>query len=88
MDIKEIRLKSAKVEFQAKSDPAFLKRLRDDPMAVLQAEGLDYPAAQELTAQLRDPVALAARCPDKCDPLSCIVTTCCWFTLEQTETES
>jgi hypothetical protein len=86
MDIKEIRLKSAKIEFQAKSDPAFLKQLRDDPMAVLQAEGLDYDAAQELTSQLEgDPAHLAARCPGKCDPLSCIVTTCCWFTLEEAQ---
>jgi hypothetical protein len=85
MDIREIRLKSAKVEFQAKSDPAFLKRLRDDPLAVLQAEGFDYPVAQELKSQLQDPAFLAGRCPDKCDPLSCIVTTCCWFTLEETD---
>ena len=84
MDIKEIRLKAAKVEFQAKSDPAFLKRLKNDPIAVLQGEGLDYSAAQEVASQLTDdPTVQEARCPGKCDPLSCIVTTCCWFTLEE-----
>ena len=86
MDIKEIRLKAAKVEFLAKSDATFLKRLQEDPMAVLQAEGFDYPGAEKLTSQLRsDPAELAEQCPGKCDPLSCIVTTCCWFTLEETK---
>jgi hypothetical protein len=82
MDIKEIRLKSAKVEFQAKSDPAFLKRLQDNPLAVLQAEGFDYSTAQELTSQLRaDPAAKAGMCAE-CDPATCWVTACCWYTLE------
>jgi hypothetical protein len=82
MDIKEIRLKSAKIEFQAKSDPAFLQRLKADPIAVLKAEGFDYPIAQELASQLRgDSHTKASSCPDGiCDPLTCIVTSCCWFT--------
>jgi hypothetical protein len=84
MDIREIRLKLAKVEFQAKSDAAFLERLRDDPLAVLQAEGFDYSTAQEITSQLRDPAALRQRCPpDLCDPLTCVITACCFFTLDQ-----
>jgi hypothetical protein len=83
MDINEVRLKSAKVEFQAKSDPAFLKRLKDDPIAVLQAEGFDYSVAQNLATQLRgDPNEKAAMCSD-CDPLTCIVTACCWYTTEE-----
>ena len=77
MDVTEVRQKSLKVEFKAKSDPAFLKRLQDDPVAVLQAEGFDLTAAQEVASQLRDdPTAVAG----KCDPLTCIVTTCTWFT--------
>lgn len=83
VDIKHVRLTAAKIEFQAKSDPAFLKRLKDDPIAVLQAEGLDYSVAQDFASQLRGDVvaARASHCPDSlCDPLTCIVTACCWFT--------
>jgi hypothetical protein len=83
MDIKEIRLMSAKVEFQAKSDPAFLKRLQDDPMAVLQAEGFDYAVAQDLTTQLRGDQAAKLRMCADCDPLTCLVTACCWYTTEE-----
>jgi hypothetical protein len=92
VDIKAIRLAAAKIEFQAKSDPAFLKRLKDDPIAVLQAEGLDYSVAQEFASQLRgDPLTTrASHCPDSlCDPLTCLVTACCWYTtVEPVEPEA
>jgi hypothetical protein len=78
MDITEIRQKSVKVEFQAKSDPAFLKRLQADPVAVLQEEGFDLPTAQEVASQLRGDEASVVG--GKCDPLTCIITTCRWFT--------
>jgi hypothetical protein len=82
MNIKEVRLLSAKVEFQAKSDPAFLKRLQDDPVAVLQAEGFDYPTAQEIATQLRTDSAVPAEMCPECDTVTCWVTACCWYTLE------
>ena len=75
MDIKEIRQKTVKVEFQAKSDPAFLKRLQEDPVAVLQAEGFDLTTAQEVASQLRgDPIT------KWCDGITCYITSCSFFT--------
>ena len=77
MDVTEVRQKALTVEFKAKSDAAFLKRLREDPVAVLQAEGFDLTTAQKVSSQLQDDPAAG---PGKCDPATCLFTTCRWFT--------
>jgi hypothetical protein len=79
-ELREIRLKAAEVEFRAKSDTRYFKRLQDDPEQVLREEGFDDPTVQEFAAQLRgkpDP------CGDFCDGLTCIITSCCFFTMDR-----
>jgi hypothetical protein len=80
MDIKDVRLLAAKVEFKAKSDSAYLERLKKDPVKVLQDEGFEYPMAMEVTSQLRGETMDEARACSICDGPTCIVTGCCWFT--------
>jgi hypothetical protein len=80
MDLKDIRKRSSQVEFKAKSDPAFLKRLQEDPVTVLQKEGFDPPTAREVASQLRgDAVS------KWCDGVTCIVTSCSFFTANPPE---
>jgi hypothetical protein len=85
-EVTAVRRKVAEVEFRAKADASFLAQLREDPIRVLQTEGFDDPMAHELSSQLRGEVPQAAdeassMCAD-CDPFTCIVTSCCWFTTE------
>ncbi len=74
--IAAIRQKAAEIEFRAKSDAMYFDRLRRDPETVLLEAGFDEATRTEFKVQLRgsDP------CPKICDPLSCIITGCCWFT--------
>jgi hypothetical protein len=76
-EIQKIRLKAAEVEFRAKSDVLFFKRLQDDPEQVLRAEGFDDPTTQEFVSELQGD---SGRCGDFCDGLTCIITSCCFFT--------
>ena len=81
-DLSELRLKVVEVEFRAKSDEAYLERLRADPVGVLQTHGFDDPMAERLASELRGEYATEASepgCP-KCDPFTCIITGCCFFT--------
>jgi hypothetical protein len=77
--ISEIRRKIAEVEFRAKSEALYFKRLQDDPEQVLREEGFDEPTAREFLAQLRG--ERDNPCGDFCDGLTCIITSCCFFTL-------
>jgi hypothetical protein len=77
-EIYQIRLKAAEVEFRAKSDSMYFKRLQDDPERLLREEGFDEPTVDEFVAQLK---AEADPCGDICDGLSCLVTICCYYTL-------
>lgn len=83
-EISEIRLKVVEVEFRAKSDESYLQRLRDDPLGVLKDAGFEDPTAEQLAAELSGDygaVEQADRGCSKCDPFTCIVTGCCFFTL-------
>jgi hypothetical protein len=83
-EVSEVRLKLAEVEFRAKSDESYLKRLQDDPSGVLKAAGFDDPMVQELTAQLTGDYEQFANRADGCsvcDPWTCWITGCCHFTL-------
>jgi hypothetical protein len=71
-------MKAAEVEFRAKSDAMYFKRLQDDPERVLRDEGFDEPTVDEFAAQLRGD--RPNPCGDWCDGLTCIVTSCCFFT--------
>lgn len=84
--ISETRLKLAQLEYRVKSDLVFHQQLKDDPVGKLQAEGFDDPMAQRIAGQLTGAVD-HPECPeDICDPWTCIVTGCCWWTLvEPTE---
>ncbi len=77
--IAEIRLKAAEVEFRAKSSTLYFKQLQEYPDRVLSEAGFDAPTASVFIAQLRgerdDP------CGDICDGITCLVTSCCWWTL-------
>jgi hypothetical protein len=76
--ISAIRKKAAEIEFRAKSDAMYFERLRRDPDEVLLEAGFDEFTRNEFKAQLG---ASPGPCPvDVCDPLSCIITSCCWFT--------
>lgn len=76
--ISAIRMMAAEIEFRAKSDSIYLQRLRDDPEKVLTEAGFDEMTRAEYRAQLD---ASAGPCPaDVCDPLSCLITSCCWYT--------
>jgi hypothetical protein len=77
--IAEIRYKAAEIEFRAKSSTLYFKQLQEDPDRVLSEAGFDAPTANRLIAQLRgDP---EDPCGDICDGITCLVTSCCWWTL-------
>jgi hypothetical protein len=75
-EVSDIRLKVAELEFRAKSDEAFLKQLQAEPEKVLQDWGFETAAADDIAAELKGD---RPRC-DKCDPFTCIITGCCFFT--------
>jgi hypothetical protein len=80
-EIKEIRLKALEVEFRAKSDTRFFKQLQDNPEQVLRDAGFDDPTVADFAGQLRGDVPHP--CGDFCDGITCIVTTCCFLTLDK-----
>jgi hypothetical protein len=78
-EILEIRRKLIEVEFHAKSDAKFLERLREHPLELLREEGFDDSTTSEILDQLAGDSALEF---GKCDPFTCLVTGCSFFTAE------
>jgi hypothetical protein len=89
-EVTSIRRKLAEVEFRAKADESFLAQLQEDPIGILRSEGFDDPVARELASQLQGEYEEAAdearpMCSE-CDPFTCLVTGCCyWTTVPPTE---
>lgn len=81
----QMRARAFKVLEQAKADPAYLQRLKDDPETALQAEGFSTPEAGQLIGELGLAEVegyldggIAGICQYTCD-YSCNTGTC-WVT--------
>jgi hypothetical protein len=81
-EILEIREKLAEIEFRAKSDDQFLEDLRARPAELLREYGLDEETTDQVMPQLTGADRASPSC-HKCDPFTCWVTGCCFFTTEQ-----
>ncbi len=80
-EILEIRSKLVEIEFRCKSDDRFLQDLRDDPVRLLREYGLDEDTTSQVMPQLTGDERSSSSCT-RCDPFTCWVTGCCFFTTE------
>lgn len=80
-EIQQIRRQLVEIEFRCKCDETFLRHLRAEPVKVLREFGLDEYTTEQVLPQLTGEVRTSSHCLD-CDPLTCWVTGCCFFTTE------
>lgn len=80
-EILAIREKLVEIEFRAKSDDRFLADLRAAPDRMLREFGLDEYTTDQVLPQLTGAARSSPSC-HKCDPFTCWVTGCCYFTTE------
>ncbi len=80
-EILEIRQKLVEIEFRAKCDDQFLQDLRAEPAKLLREFGLDEDTTNQVMPQLTGEDRSSPAC-HKCDPFTCWVTGCCFFTTE------
>jgi hypothetical protein len=80
-EILEIRSRLVEIEFRCKSDDQFLQHLRDEPVRLLREFGLDEDTTNQVMPQLVGDDRFASAC-GRCDPITCWVTGCCFFTTE------
>jgi hypothetical protein len=70
-----LRVKLTELEFKAKSDPSLLSSLQSEPAETLRAEGFSDVDAESIAPRLGSEMM-----PPRCDPLTCIVTMCSFWT--------
>jgi hypothetical protein len=80
-EILEIRHKLVELEFRCKSDERFLYQLREEPAKLLREFGLDEYTTDQVMPQLTGEERSSPSC-SKCDPYTCWVTGCCYFTVD------
>lgn len=89
MDPNSIRQTIQQVLAQARQDPAFKDKLMTDPYNTLRQAGLSPAAAKHMVQNEIFPIpeepssegmAMRMMPIGDCDPLTCIITTCTWFT--------
>ena len=89
--IQELRRKALELEFRAKSDASFMEKLRAEPLATLREAGIADPYAEQAADELQGTGHVnmldAGPCGDWCDGITCIVTSCCFFTYDPTITQ-
>jgi len=84
--IEQIRARAARVLEQAKADPAYLQRLKDDPETTLQGEGFSTSETGQLIGELGlgevqgylyvGNEICSYTCNYSCDGGTCMVTMC------------
>lgn len=89
-DIQALRRLALELEFRAKCDPDFLDKLRAAPVPTLREAGFAdayvEQAADELQGTGGMSLLSAGPCGEWCDGITCIFTTCCFFTSDPTIT--
>lgn len=82
--IQQLRRKLIALEFRAKSDSAFMDRLRRDTVGTLEGEGFSTSDTARIAGELRGDTTLADEemLSPWCDGITCILTGCHFFTGE------
>jgi hypothetical protein len=82
-DIDLVRSKADEVVKLANSDPAFAKRLTDQPEDTLRSIGLPEWAIDHAASEIRFPeedVSGYLKCRMTCDEITCWITACTFYT--------